>query len=165
MFGKMMKPIVGKLIGGMAQAMEEQQKQMSEMLLDARNYIVQDPNAVQLLGEPVEMGSPLSQSSSSMSVNGETRSNLQASFEVRGGRGTGIATISAVNGRIENLSLKIDGRNIAVDVTKRGDASYQSANESSSWDYGTNKSTPGSIGKNRNVKDDDVIDAEFVEKK
>jgi hypothetical protein len=121
MFGKMMKPIVGKLIGGMAQAMEEQQKQMSEMLLDARNYIVQDPNAVQLLGEPVEMGSPLSQSSSSMSVNGETRSNLQASFEVRGGRGTGIATISAVNGRIENLSLKIDGRNIAVDVTKRGD--------------------------------------------
>ena len=163
MLGQMIKPMVGSLVGGMAQAMEEQQKQMSEMLDDARSYIVQDPAAVQLLGEPLEVGSPFSQSSSTMSVNGETRTNLQASFEVRGDRGSGVATIASSNGRIENLSLNVNGRNMAIDVTRRGGASFQSTDSASSWS-GSPKRSDG-IGKNRSMSDDDVIDAEFVEKK
>ncbi len=159
MFGKMMKPMVGSLVGGMAQAMEDQQRQMSDLLSDARNYIVQDPNAVQLLGEPVEIGSPFSQSSSTMSVNGQTRTNLQASFEVRGGRGVGVASISSVDGRIENLTLNVGGRNIRVDVTKSG--SYNSADVS--WDSGMKSGGTGKTGKK--FKDEDVIDVEFVEKK
>jgi hypothetical protein len=165
MLGQMIKPMIGSLVGGMAQAMEEQQKQMSDMLDDARSYIVQDPAAVQLLGEPLEVGSPFSQSSSTMSVNGETRTNLQASFEVRGNRGSGVATIASSNGRIENLSLNVNGRNMAIDVTKRGGASFQSTESSSSWSSSGSPKQSDGIGKNRSMRDDDVIDAEFVEKK
>jgi len=159
----------------MAQAMEEQQQQLTNVIQDARNLIVQDPAAVQLLGEPVEMGStPFSQSSSTMSVNGETRSNVQASLEVRGGRTSGVVTISSVNGKIESLMLNVEGRNIAVDVTKSAgsgtgagtgtDASY-TVTGSSFDSASSSSSSSGGIGKNRNVKDDDIIDAEFVEKK
>ena len=165
----------------MAQAMEEQQQQLTNVIQDARNLIVQDPAAVQLLGEPVEMGStPFSQSSSTMSVNGETRSNVQASLEVRGGRASGVVTVSSVNGKIESLMLNVGGRNIAVDVTKSAgsgtgtgagtgtgtgtDASY-TVTGSSFDSASSSSSSSGGIGKNRNVKDDDIIDAEFVEKK
>ena len=157
----------------MAQAMEEQQQQLTNVIQDARNLIVQDPAAVQLLGEPVEMGStPFSQSSSTMSVNGETRSNVQASLEVMGGRASGVVTVSSVNGKIESLMLNVGGRNIAVDVTKSAgsgtgtgtDASY-TVTGSSFDSASSSSSSSGGIGKNRNVKDDDIIDAEFVEKK
>jgi len=151
MFGQIMKPMVSGLVGGMAQAMEEQQEQMSEMLSDARNCIRQDSAAVQLLGgEPIELGSPFSQSSSTMSVNGESRTNLQASLEVRGSRASGVATITSANGRIENLSLNVGGRNIQVDTTGRGRRSSYSGDSNN-------------MGQNPIINEDGIIDAEIVE--
>ena len=157
MFGQIMKPMVSGLVGGMAQAVEEQQEQMSEMLSDARNCIRQDSAAVQLLGgEPIELGSPFSQSSSTMSVNGESRTNLQASLEVRGSRASGVATIASANGRIENLSLNVGGRSIQVETTQwigRGGG----GRSRSSYSGGNN------MDQNSIINEDGIIDAEIVE--
>lgn len=161
MMGKLMTPVVGNLVSGMAAAMEEQQQQMSDIIVDAKSYIVQDPEAAELLGEPVEIGNPFSQSSSTMTINDKTQSSLQASMEVRGNRGAGVATISAIDGRIDNLFLNINGRNIAVDITKRA------AFNQGDYEYASKQSGKhsGGQGRNRNKNMDNVIDAEFVDKK
>ncbi len=157
MMGKLIKPLVSSVAGNIAQAMEEQSRQMSDLLGDARGLIVQDSRALDNLGEPIEMGSPFSQSSSTMSVNGKTRSSIQASFEVRGSRGSGVATMTATDGQIDQLSLNVNGRNLSIDTSP----------SSSSWSSASVASEGGSsrgIGQNSR-KNDDIIDAEFVDKK
>lgn len=156
MMGKLIKPLVSSMAGNIAQAMEDQSRQMSDLLGDARGLIVQDSRALDNLGEPIEMGSPFSQSSSTMSVNGKTRSSIQASFEVRGSRGSGVATMSATDGQIDQLSLNINGRNFSIS-TSPSSSSWSSASVASEG-----MSSRG-IGKNSR-KNDDIIDAEFVDK-
>jgi hypothetical protein len=156
MMGKMVSPIISSVAGNMANALEEQSRQMNQMLDDARMYIVSDMSAIQELGEPIEVGSPFSQSSSNMSVNGKMSSSLNASFEVRGSRGSGVATMNATNGKIGSLALNINGRNLKINVS----------GSPSKTTFGSSSSKQGSgIGKNRGFSDDDIIDAEFVEKK
>lgn len=144
---------------------------MADTIANARNCIVQDPNALAMLGEPVEMGSvPFNQSSSTMSVNGETRSQVQATLEVRGGKASGVVTVRSVNGNIDMLSLNVGGRTMAVDVTgsasKSAGSSWDSSYASSSASSSTSSSSSSrGVGKNRNMNDDGIIDAEFVEKK
>ncbi len=156
MMGKLIKPLVSSMAGNIAQAMEEQSRQMSDLLGDARGLIVQDNRALDNLGEPIEMGSPFSQSSSTMSVNGKTRSSIQASFEVRGSRGSGVATMSATDGQIDQLSLNVNGRNLSISTSPTS-SSWSSASVASEG-----KSSRG-IGKNSRMNDD-IIDAEFVDK-
>jgi len=155
MMGKMIKPIISSAVGSLAEAVEEQSRQMSDLLDDARMYIVSDQVAISELGEPIEVGSPFSQSSSTMSVNGKTKSSINASFEVRGTRGSGIATIDATDGKISSLSLNVNGRRFNIDVT---------GGPKSTTVGGSAKRGSG-LGKNRVFNDDDIIDAEFVEKK
>lgn len=149
--------------------MEKQQQEMSDLIISARGFIVQDANALQLLGETIEMSSaPLSQSSSMMSVNGKTRTSVQASFEVAGSSGSGVATMEAVDGQIENLYLNVNGRNLVVDVTRKAgsfSSSTSTIGDDASWNSKTNNKARDGIGKNRNRGKDDVIDAEFVDKK
>lgn len=158
MMGKLIKPLVSNMAGSIAQAMEEQSRQMSDVLGDARRLIVQDSRATDYLGEPIEVGSPFSQSSSTVSVNGKTRSSVQASFEVRGRRGSGVATMTATDGQIDQLSLNVNGRNISID-TILSSSSWSSTSVSKDDDV-----TSRGLGRNRR-KDDDIIDAEFVDKK
>lgn len=159
MMGKMISPIVSSVAGSLAEVMEEQSRQMSDILDDAKMYIVSDKVAIQELGEPIEVGMPFSQSSSTTSINGQSRSSINASFEVRGSRGSGVASIEASNGTIDQLVLNVNGRRVYVDV--RGKPSRTVV------DVGTSSSSKRSsgLGKNRVIKDDDIIDAEFVEKK
>merc|ERR1712154_470002 len=119
--------------GNLAEAMEEQSRQMSDQLTDARALIVQDNQAAQMLGEPIEIGTPFSQSSSSVNINGRTQSKTKASFEVMGSRSAGIATMEAVNGSIENLFLNVSGRNIAIDTTKRAGSYSASFEDDAAW--------------------------------
>ena len=91
-----------------------------------------------------------------MSVNGESRTNLQASLEVRGSRASGVATIASANGRIENLSLNVGGRSIQVETTQsigRGGG----GRSRSSYPGGNN------MGQNSIINEDGIIDAEIVE--
>jgi hypothetical protein len=169
MMGKMISPLISSAASNFAEAMEEQNRQISDILDDARMFIVSDKSATQVLGEPIEVGMPFSQSSSTTSINGKTRSSINASFEVRGNRGAGIATIEASNGNIDQMVLNVNGRNIYVDV--RGTATGRSTKTIIDIDTDTGTRTTTSskrtsgLGKNRVIKDDDIIDAEFVEKK
>lgn len=164
MMGKMIKPIISSIAGNLAETMAEQSRQMKDILDDARGLIVQDNQAIQLLGEPIEIGSPFSQSSSTMSVNGQTRSNIQASFEVRGGRASGIVTIVACDGQINSLDMNIAGRNIVIDTTRRAGSSSTFADDTM-WES-AKSSSPDGLGKNRQQgKPQDIIDVEFVDKK
>lgn len=157
MMGKMISPIISSVAGNMAEAMEEQSRQMSDLLSDARMYIVSDSVVIQDLGEPIEVGSPFSQSSSSMNVNGKTTSRINASFEVRGSQGSGIATMDASDGKISQLLLNINGKRVHINVTGMP---KQTVSGSSS----KKTSRSGGLGKNR-IIDAEIIDAEFVEKK
>jgi len=156
LMGKIVSPIIGKVAGTMAKAMEEQTRQLDDCLEDARNFIIQDVSAVRELGEPVTVGQPFNQSSSSMSMNGETKSNLQAQFEVRGIMGNGIATMSASNGKISSLNVVVNDKNYSINVDGR----------KSKTDGGTGSwKSQSSLGKNKNFDPNDIIDVEFTEKK
>eukprot|EP00558_Chaetoceros_sp_UNC1202_P006127 CAMPEP_0197236322 /NCGR_PEP_ID=MMETSP1429-20130617/3466_1 /TAXON_ID=49237 /ORGANISM="Chaetoceros sp., Strain UNC1202" /LENGTH=255 /DNA_ID=CAMNT_0042695081 /DNA_START=76 /DNA_END=843 /DNA_ORIENTATION=- len=159
MVGAILKPLVSKLAGNLVEAMEEQSRQISDLLTDARILIVQDSQAAQLLGEPIEIGTPFSQASSSMSINGKTQSSTQVSFEVIGRTSTGIATMKAADGRIDSLFLNISGRNIAIDTTKTAGFSA-SFDDGTAW---TSKEQNTGLGRNRGKSD--IIDAEFVDKR
>lgn len=151
MMGKMIAPIIGSVASNLAEAAAEQGRQMEDLLNEAQTLIMLDDQAVQLLGEPIQVGSPFSQSSSTMSINGKTTKNIQASFQVGGSYGSGIATMVANEAGISNLTLQAGGRTFRVNINTSGRSTYsgQSAN----------------LGKNTNFGKDDIIDAEFVEKK
>ena len=152
MIGKMAAPIIGSVVGQMASAMKEQSRQVGDALEDAKSFIVRDETACRLLGEPISVDPPFSQSSSSMSVNGQSSMTIQAQFQVQGSMVAGVATMEARDGEIVGLTLNVNGRNISIDVSGKG----------------TKVSVVGStsgVGKNRKKsKDDDIIDVEFCDK-
>jgi hypothetical protein len=150
MVGKMISPLISSLAGGLMEAAREQTRQMDELLNQCENIIASDLIARQELGEMIDMGRPFSQSSSTVSVNGVTRKQIEARFQVRGNRGGGIATLYASERGIENLILNVNGRNI--NINSSGPVSVQT------------EKTKASLGKNKRFGKDDIIDAELVEK-
>mmetsp|Transcript_6632 Transcript_6632/g.9896 ORF Transcript_6632/g.9896 Transcript_6632/m.9896 type:complete len:356 (+) Transcript_6632:233-1300(+) len=177
LMGKLIAPIVTNLVGVLAQSMEESQLQFDNVMRDVVYYLQIDPRAQ--LGGAVEVGSPFSQSSSTMIINGQKESRMQASFEVKGVNGGGIATVTAVNGVIQSLVLNANGRNIDIDTNAAKSANVNVndySNDGADYtinnsrtvvdnnDYKAKKATDG-IGKNHNRNKDDIIDVEFVEKK
>ena len=146
MMGKLVTPIISSL----AESMGEQVRQVEDLMDEARGMLMRDARVVDLLGEPIEVAAaPFQQSSSSMNINGKMTTKVQASFQVEGSRSSGVATMSASGGdkaNIESLTLNASGRVINVDVNA----------SAGPYVYSTKSSSSGS---------DDIIDAEFVEKK
>lgn len=144
---RMMGRLVAPLISNLAQEMGAQAKQVEDLLEDARGLLIRDYNVIDALGEPIRVGAPFQQSSSSMSINGKSETNVSAAFEVQGSRGTGIATMVASSSggipSIKRLALNVGGRNIDVDTSGK-----------------SSRSVSPSMMKN----DDGIIDAEFIDK-
>ena len=158
MMGSMMAPLVSGMASSLAETMKDQQEQMQQLLDDARGYIVADPLAVeQLGGDPIVVQPPFSQSSSTSSINGKTTTQIQASFPVQGRAQQGIATMTASQSGIQQLTLQVGGRNMNIQLSRKG--SFGSGASSS-----TSSSSSSGLGRNR-INNDDIIDAEFVEKK
>jgi len=144
MMGRMVAPLLARAAGEMA----EQSKQAQDMLEEARMRLVNDPVLAETLGEPLQVGQPFSQSSSTMVINGKRSARVQASFQVAGTKGTvGIATMEANNGEIRSLTVNVNGRNISVGSRRGGNV------------FGT--SSVKSSVKN----DNNIIEAEIIEKK
>lgn len=145
MLGKMVAP----MLSGLAETMGEQARQVEDLVNDARFLLINDMRVMDLLGEPIDVGMPFQQSSSSVNINGEQKTSVQASFQVQGPRGGGVANLSASGGgsaSIEQLTLNAGGRVINVDVSGRGGG-------------------PGIGGSPREkFNKDDIIDVEFVDK-
>jgi hypothetical protein len=139
MAGKMIAP----LLNNVAQEFAEQSRAAQGVLEEARVRLVNDDSLTQKLGEPLQVGQPFSQSSSSMNINGKSTTRVQASFQVVGPYGSGVATMVSSNGEIQSLVVNVNGMNISVGAR-------------SGKVFGRSSSGRGK---------DDVIEAEIIEKK
>lgn len=150
MMGKMISPLLSNLASEMSESMAEQQRTIEELLDDSRAYILGDSVAIQSLGEPIQLGAPFSQSSSTSIINGQRSVQVELGFPVQGSRSSGIATARATQSGISQLILQVDGRQIQVSLAKRG--------------------APSKIGRNhvqgsfKSGDDDNIIEAEIIEK-
>jgi len=138
MMGRMVSPLLARA----AEEIAEQAEQAQDMLEDARLRIVNDPIIAEQLGEPIQVGQPFSQSSSTTVINGKSSARVNASFQVAGTRGSGIATMESSDGKITSLYVNVNGRNLSV---------------------GSRRSSGYSSSSSR--KNDNIIEAEIIEKK
>jgi hypothetical protein len=138
MAGKMIAPLLSKV----GEEIAEQSRAAQGILDEARVRLVNDSALRQKLGEPLQVGSPFSQSSSSMSINGKSTTKVQASFQVIGPYGSGVATMDSSNGEINSLVVNVNGVNIFIGA-----------------------STKNIFGSSTSSKNADIIEAEIIEKK
>lgn len=143
MIGRMVSPLLARAADEMAQ----QSKQAQEMLEEARLRLVNDPTLAEQLGDPLQVGQPFSQASSTTVINGNSRAMVKASFQIAGPRGSGIATMESSNGEISSLTVNVNGRNISVGSSRGGNVFGKSSSKTSS------------------KMSDNIIEAEIIEKK
>lgn len=145
MLGRAITPIVSNLMSGLAETLAEQQEATQKIMKEAQRYVQNDANVVRLVGEPIQVGTPFSQSLSSTSINGKKASRVTLAFPVTGSMGSGVCRLVATDGIIEVLEMDAAGRRIAVGKsTSRG---------------GTRPSF-----KKGSSEDDNIIEAEIIEK-
>jgi len=145
MMGKMITPLVSSMASSFADTMAEQQRTMEEVMDDARGYLMSDPAVTGLLGEPISMGTPYSQSSSTTNINGKTQSRVELAMPVYGSRGSGTVQLLATQDGISQMQLDAEGRRVNVSLSKA-----KSSFRGSSFD--------------RVNGDDNVIEAEVIDK-
>lgn len=147
---RLMGRMVAPMLSMAANELAEQSRQAADMIEEARIRIVNDPDVTSKLGTPIQVSQPFSQSSSTMVINGKSSARLNASFQVGGPYGSGIAMMESSDGEIVNLVVNINGMNINV-------GSRKSSSWGSSSDYGSSSSSSSKKG--------DIIEAEIIEKK
>lgn len=143
LMGRMVAPLLSKA----ADQIAEQSRQAADMMEEARARIVNDPVVTSKLGEPVQVGQPFSQSSSTIVINGKSSARIKISFQVGGPYGNGVATMESADGEIVNLVVNVNGMNINV-----GSGGYK---------FGSSSLTSSSSSS----KKGDIIEAEIIEKK
>ncbi|KAL7491171.1 hypothetical protein ACHAWT_000615 [Skeletonema menzelii] len=154
LMGRMVAPMLSKA----ADQIAEQSRQAADMMEEARfrivndpavtsrlvRAIVNDPAVTSRLGEPVQIGQPFSQSV----INGKSSARVNASFQVGGPLGTGVATMESADGEIVTLVVNVNGMNVNVG--------------SGGWNkFGSSSSSSSSSSR----KKGDIIEAEIIEKK
>jgi len=145
MMGNMLSPLLSQAATQMSEAVAEQQQTMEQVMDDTRAYLLVDEVALQALGEPIHVGNPFSQSSSTTIINGQRTVKLALGFPVNGSRASGTVQAQATDQGIQQLLLQVNGRTINVGLSKRSGL----------------RSSRG-IGKNH--MDDNIIEAEIIEK-
>lgn len=153
MMGKMISPIISSVASSLADTMAEQQRATDGIMDDARAYLMGDPAVVGLLGEPIQMGAPFSQSSSTSSINGQTQSRVEMVIPVTGSQLSGTMRILATQDGISQLAVDAGGRRLDVNLSspsKRGSGSSSVFGKSST--------------SSRINGDDNIIEAEVIDK-
>lgn len=153
---RMMSKLVIPLVSKMAETFREQGEIISNVLYEAEELIQNDDQAISVLGIPIKVGTPFSQSSGSSSINGISATKIQVSFPVQGSYQSGIATVVAASDgdtapKIENVTIEVSGRRYSISLIK------------SAGGYDTFSGKTSVVGKNK-VRKGDIIDAEFVDK-
>jgi hypothetical protein len=149
MIGKMISPLMRKVASSLAETMAAQQRTTEALLDDARGYLMRDPDVTRLLGEPISVGTPFSQSSSTTSINGKTQSRVELGVPVSGSIDSGVARLFATQDGISQLQVEAGGRTINVSLSKQ------------QW---SSSSSRGSFS-SRSDSDDNIIEAEIIDKK
>jgi len=152
---RMMRKLITPMLSSLASQVQEQTRETADLIDDCRIRIMNNADVQTLLNGGGGVGAitvnpPFRQSSSSMNINGQTKSRTEASFQVMGSTNEGVADLVAENGQIRSLKVSVGGR--TIDLSSIGSGSPRSTRSTGS--YGTST-----------IIDADVIDAEFVEKK
>jgi hypothetical protein len=146
MIGKMVSPLMRKVASKLAETVADQQRAQEALLDDARGYLMGDPDVTRLLGEPIRIGTPFSQSSSTTSVNGKSQSRVELGVPVTGSIDSGVARLFATQDGISQLQVEAGGRTINVSLSKQ-----------------QRSSSRGSFS-SRSDSDDNIIEAEIIDK-
>lgn len=144
MMGSLLSPILSRVASDLQEGMVDQQRTIEDILDDARACLLGDEVVLGALGEPLQVGAPFSQSSSTSIINGQKSVNVAIGFPVEGSRARAQAQAQYQNGSITQLTLQVDGRLINVSLSRRASPS-------------------GRVGRNhRTMMTDDIIEAEIV---
>lgn len=111
---------VGNMISsGVGKVMGKEGRKVESLLTDAQRLIAADETMCYVLGEPITTGRMLSQSSSTVTINGKKSIEIKASFEVKGSHQSGIATMVAnkyQKGGIEMLRVHVGRKSYDVGI-------------------------------------------------
>eukprot|EP00934_Nitzschia_sp_Nitz4_P003693 Nitzschia sp. Nitz4//scaffold180_size44305//37300//38184//NITZ4_007242-RA/size44305-processed-gene-0.55-mRNA-1//-1//CDS//3329539476//3683//frame0 len=153
LFGRMLGPMLGNMAARVDEAMSEQQQMMEDAIADTHKYLMADPVAYDLLGEPITVSPPVSKSVSTININGKVQSKIEMMMPVQGPYVSGYAHATASQDGISNLRLEAAGRRINVKLSQdTGRSSSSTGSSTSSWSSSSSR-------------DDNIIEAEIVEKK
>jgi len=171
MLGKFVAaPLMGKVASRVAEASYEQAETMEAIVDEARSYLINDPTTVDLIGTPIQIGQPHSQSSATTVINGKRQLRMEFVVELSGSKGSGMSRMSATNEGIGQILVEAKGKVYQVDLSSKAKskskASTRFGKSSSSFSRGSRGSSGfgGGGGKN-NGGDDNIIEAEIIEKK
>mmetsp|Transcript_21237 Transcript_21237/g.23560 ORF Transcript_21237/g.23560 Transcript_21237/m.23560 type:complete len:152 (-) Transcript_21237:54-509(-) len=147
---------MGKVASKLAEGMERQRETMEKIVDDTRSYLLNDNEIADLLGMPMQLGTPIAQSSVSASMNGRKQNRMELSLEVSGPKTNGIVRIVATEEGIGQLLVEADGKLYNVDL-----ASSKGGGKKITGMKGGRSSK--SI-RHWNNDEGEVIDAEIVDK-
>ena len=149
-------PMLGKLASKVAEGVEAQRKTMEKILDDTRSYLLNDDEITNLLGVPIQLGTPFAQSSSSASINGRRQTRIEFSLEVSGPKNNGVVRVLATGEGIGQLLVESTGKIYNIDISSKG-----SGRKKKKKKVGRGSSSPKS---NWNNDKGQIIDAEIVDK-
>jgi hypothetical protein len=148
-------PMLGKLASKVAEGVEAQRKTMEKILDDTRSYLLNDDEITNLLGEPIQLGTPFAQSSSSASINGRRQTRIEFSLEVSGPKNNGVVRVIATGEGIGQLLVESTGKIYNVDLSSKGGGRKMKKK------VGRGSSSSNSVWNN---DEGQIIDAEIVDK-
>ena len=149
-------PMLGKLASKVAEGVEAQRKTMEKILDDTRSYLLNDDEITNLLGVPIQLGTPFAQSSSSASINGRRQTRIEFSLEVSGPKNNGVVRVLATGEGIGQLLVESTGKIYNIDISSKGGGRKKKKKK-----VGRGSSSPKS---NWNNDKGQIIDAEIVDK-
>lgn len=149
--GRLVAPLISGVASQLAESVAAQQRTIQEVLDDARRYLINDPSAIQLLGEPIALGAPISQSSASSSINGKSQTRIDLILPVKGSRGSGTLRLVATQDGISQMLLDAGGQSINVSMQSPSISGSRSSSK-----FSSSSKTNG---------DDNIIEAEIIDKK
>jgi hypothetical protein len=157
MMGKMIAPLVSGMVSTLAETVAAQQQTTQKLLEDATGFLAQNDDVIEALGgEPIRIGMPFSQSSSTSNINGQVQSRIELGVPVVGRNGvSGTAFVSANQEGLTSLVFQSpQGQRIPISLTKVVGKSRLSSSSGST----------GSASRRRRGDDSTIIEAEIIEK-
>ena len=149
-------PMLGKLASKVAEGVEAQRKTMEKIVDDTRSYLLNDDEITNVLGVPLQLGTPFAQSSSSASINGRRQTRIEFSLEVSGPKNNGVVRVLATGEGIGQLLVESTGKIYNIDISSKGGGRKKKKKK-----VGRGSSSPKS---NWNNDKGQIIDAEIVDK-
>ena len=150
-------PMLGKLASKVAEGVEAQRKTMEKIVDDTRSYLLNDDEITNVLGVPLQLGTPFAQSSSSASINGRRQTRIEFSLEVSGPKNNGVVRVLATGEGIGQLLVESTGKIYNIDISSKGGGGRKKKKKK----VGRGSSSPKS---NWNNDKGQIIDAEIVDK-